>query len=418
VDPARADASRVGRPDIAIDEDYLVNTLSKLARVPTGPEPGFDTLMDPSDPKLVHYVRNVIRPEVTRLGYYDIIDAPLNNIAVRLGTGASPETLLIQNYTPTLHFTQMRDPLSGRIGNAAPYGFDEPAVFGQGVSTNKCHQAIMLAVLKLLADMRVELRGRLYWAVNNEGRSSHACSEAMLDSLDRKPGFAILQIPTNMEICLGQRGRVDIDVHVRGKATHSSSPDHGLSAIEGAYLVMERLRTMSWPDEHPQLGSRQRPLVYKMKFEPVAPHTLPSDSYLTVDRRMLPGDTPDGATEEVRTAIGDLSPYEVTVEQGVYMLPSVVAEDDPGVQSLVRAHEAVTGAPPRTFHRAGTFDAGGLSARGIPAILYGAGGESAGMSTPGSRGGLLDPEGEDFIPIRSMVTQARVFAELILAELA
>jgi acetylornithine deacetylase/succinyl-diaminopimelate desuccinylase-like protein len=407
-----------GLPRPEIDEDYLVNILRTLARVPTGPEPGFDTLMEPADPKLVHYVQDVVRPEITGLGYYDIIDAPLNNIAVRLGRGESSNSLLIQNYTPTLHFTQMRDPLSGRIGNAAAYGFDEPAVFGQGVSTNKCHQAVMLAVLKLLADMGIELRGRLYWAVNNEGRSSHACSEAVLASLDRKPGFAILQIPTGLEICLGQRGRVDVDVHVRGKATHSSSPDHGLSAIDGAYLVMERLRTMSWPDEHPLLGGRQRPLVYKMKFEPVAPHTLPSDAYLTIDRRLLPGDRPDAATDEIRKVIGDLSPYQVEVERGVYMLPSVVDEDDPGVRALVRAHEAATGTPPRTFYRAGTFDAGGLCARGVPAILYGAGGESAGMSAPGARGSLLQPEGEDFIPIRSMMTQARVFAELILSELS
>jgi acetylornithine deacetylase/succinyl-diaminopimelate desuccinylase-like protein len=401
-----------------IDRAYLVETLSKLARVPTGPSPGFDTLMDPDDPKLVRYVQDVMRPEITRLGHYDIIDAALNNIVVRLGTGESDKTLLIQNYTPTLHFTMMHDPLSGKVGNAARYGYDEPAVFGQGVSTNKCHQAAMLAVLKMLSASGVELRGRLYWAVNNEGRSSHACSEAVLASLDRQPSFSILQMPTGLEISLGQRGRVDVDVHVKGKAAHSSSPDQGLSAIDGAYLVMERIRRMSWPDDHPLLGSRQRPIVYKIKYEPVAPHTLPSDAYLTIDRRMLPGDSPDAATAEIRNVIGDLSPYEVTVERGVYMLPALVDPEHDGVRNLHEAHAATTGNVANTFYRWGTFDAGGLCSLGVPAVLYGAGGESAGMGSEGARGSLLWPEGEDFVTISSMETEARVLARLILTQLA
>ena len=44
--------------------------------------------------------------------------------------------------------------------------------------------AAMLAVLKLLVETRVDLPGTLYFAVNNEGRSSHACTEAILSALD------------------------------------------------------------------------------------------------------------------------------------------------------------------------------------------------------------------------------------------
>ncbi len=53
----------------------------------------------------------------------------------------------------------------------------------------------MLAVLKLLLHGEVELRGRLYWAINNEGRSSHACSDAILDTLavaGDRPEFGVI----------------------------------------------------------------------------------------------------------------------------------------------------------------------------------------------------------------------------------
>src|SRR5262245_47653199 len=169
------------------DRGYLVEMLSALAKVPTDVPLGYDTLMAPDDPKLVHYVQEVLRPELVRIGCYDLVDASGNNLIVRLGTGESGESLLLQNYTPAQHHNLMDAPFSGRVSNAAAYGRDEPAVFGQGVSQNKAHQAVMLAVLKLLRTPGITLRGRLYWAINNEGRSSHACSEAILAALPEKP---------------------------------------------------------------------------------------------------------------------------------------------------------------------------------------------------------------------------------------
>ncbi len=397
------DVSLLDFIDQHLDRSYLVETLSRLARVPTDVPPGWQTLIEPDDPKLVHYVQEVLRPELVRLGVYDLLDAGRNNLVTRLGNGTTGRSLLVQNYTPTQHQQFMADPFSGKVGSAAAYGFDEPAIFGQGVSQNKAHQAVMLAVLKLLQTSGVQLRGRLYWAINNEGRSSHACSEAILAALPEHPDFCVIQIGTNLTCSLGNRGRVDVAIHVQGKATHSSTPHEGLSAIDGAYEVIGRLKHLTWTDRHPLLGGRHA-VVYKLRFEPVAPHTLPSDAYLVVDRRLLPGDDPDTATQEIRSAIGDLAPFQVTVTRDVFMLPALVDEADPGVQAFQAAHRAICGYESRGYYSQGAFDAGGLIARGVPTVMYGASGDT----------GLLD---SDFVPIRAVETEARVLACLILSQL-
>ena len=388
--------------DRYLDRGYLVETLSRLARVPTDVPLGHETLMEPDDPKLVHYVQEVVRPELARLGCYDLLDVPRNNLVARVGSGASGRALLLQNYTAAQHHNLMAEPFSGKVGSAKAFGRDEPCVFGQGVSQNKAHQAVMLAVLKLLRDSGVELSGRLFWAVNNEARSSHACSEAIVGALDQRPHFGVLQAGTNLRISLGNRGRVDVKVHLRGKASHSSRPDLALSTIDGAAEVVNRLKRLEWPDRHPQLGGRHA-IVYKLRFEPLAPHTLPSDAYLTVDRRLLPGDDPLAAAEEVRAALGDLAPYEMTVEPDVYMLPALVEPDHPGVQALQAAHRAVRGQEAETYHGLGTFDAGGPCSLGVPSVMYGA------------SGGIW-PLGEDFVPIASVEAEARVLARLVLSE--
>src|SRR5262245_40450702 len=69
-----------------LDRRYLVDCLTRLTRVPTDVPLGYETLIEPDDPKLVHYVQEVVRPELVRLGIYDLLDAPRNNLVACYGT--------------------------------------------------------------------------------------------------------------------------------------------------------------------------------------------------------------------------------------------------------------------------------------------------------------------------------------------
>jgi hypothetical protein len=162
-----ADAGRL--VDGALDRAFLVGTLADLARVPTNVELGFDTLIEPDDPKLVHYVQDVVRRRLLDIGVYDLIDARRNNLVARLGSGESGRCLLIQSYTTSQHHNLMERPFDGVVANGARWGRDEPVVISQGVSQNKSHQAVMLTVLKLLGELRMPLRGRLYWRSTTRG---------------------------------------------------------------------------------------------------------------------------------------------------------------------------------------------------------------------------------------------------------
>jgi acetylornithine deacetylase/succinyl-diaminopimelate desuccinylase-like protein len=385
----------------ALDERYLIDSLVELAKVPTEVPLGTETFMEPDDPKLVHYVQQVLRPKIQSLTVYDIMDVPRNQLVVRLGEGSSDACLLVMAYTPTQHHNLMEDPFSGKIARATEWGYDEPCVFGQGVTQNKAHHAVMLAVLKLLTERQAQLPGTVYFAVNNEGLSSHRCTEEILRALDRKPDFGLLLLGTGLRVSLGNRGRVDINVEVRGKAVHSSAPSQGLSAIDGANEVINRLKLVPLEGTHPQLGGRHA-IPYQLTFEPLAPHTLPEIARLKVDRRLLPGDDVDSAVEDVRQAIGDLSPYRVSVEKGTHMLPALVDPEHKGVRALMEAHRRVRGREPETFYGIGTFDAGGPCAAGVPAIMYGAGG-----------GGSFI--GEDFAPVSQVIDEARVVTRTILS---
>ncbi len=389
----------------ALDERYLVNTLVRLMKIPTDVPLGPETLIEPDHPKLVHYVQDVIRPELQEIGVYGIMDAPLNQLVVRMGEGTSDRALLIMVYTPTQHANLMKDPFSGKIAVPRQDPSKGPCVFGQGASQNKAHMAVMLCVLKLLVDTGIRLSGTLYFAVNNEGRSSHHCTEALLPLLDPRPGAAILAIGTGMRLSIGNRGRVDIYVHVKGKPTHSSDPASGLSAISGAYEVMKRLEGLKPNASHPLLGDQQL-IPYQIVYDPVAPHTLPATAKLTLDRRLLPGEDIDAAVKAVEETLTDMAPYEVNVEKGVFMLPSLTEEDSDIVKHMKSASLKIMGEEAEHYYSKSTFDAGGCTSGGIPAVMFGA------------SGGDPDILGEDYVAIGEVVQEAKMIAHTIQEMLA
>jgi acetylornithine deacetylase/succinyl-diaminopimelate desuccinylase-like protein len=382
-----------------LDEEYLIKTLVELLQADCSVDLGPDTMMDPDHPKLVHYVQEVIRPRLTEMGIYDVVDLPKNQIGVQLGSGDGDTNLLIMAYTPVQHYNWMDDPFSGKIAIPDNSDIDEPCAWGQGASQNKAHFAAILTMLKAFAEADIELNGTLHFVANNEGFSSHECSRAAIPKLDPRPDFGIVLLGGENDVIIGNRGRVDVVVHVYGEATHSSTPDKGLNAIIGVNKVINRINDMDFTKTHSELGD-QHAVPYQVTYDPVAPHTLPANGHIRIDRRLLPGDDIDEAVNEVRDAIGDLSPFEVEVDRGVAMEPSVVESDSPIVQELQSAIESLDGEQADEVYWSGAYDAGGPTNMGIPTVMWG---------RPEYNQSLL---GDDYVTLRGVKEEAQILGRL------
>ena len=239
--------------------DPLVDDLAALARVPSAVPLGEETLIEPDHPTLRHYVQEHLRPAFLRLGAYDIIDLPRNQFAVRLGEGDGP-CLALMAYTPTQHHNLMDDPWSGRIRTPVELGLDEPCLFGQGVTQNKTHQACLLDLARWVLTERVPLHGTLLLCVNNEGRSSHDCTHAILDGLPRTPDLVIQLFPTGFDLTVGNRGRVDVIIEIQGMTAHSSYAGRGTGHRRGRrrHPAAPRTRRGRTDTVSPGAGTRAR----------------------------------------------------------------------------------------------------------------------------------------------------------------
>jgi acetylornithine deacetylase/succinyl-diaminopimelate desuccinylase-like protein len=297
--------------------------------------------------------------------------------------------------------------MEGQIVRGRPYGLDGDCVVGKGTSQNKGALASALAALKIVKDAAPELPGTLIFALNAEGQSSHRCSRRIVDGHGVRADMGLLAVGTQ-RIVIGHRGRVDVQVAIRGEAGHSSEPQHAKNAIWGVKEALVRLDALkqSLTGSHPVLGGEQLE-PYKLVTRPIAPHTIPGEAALTLDRRLLPGTDPDEATAQVRWALGEIPPCAVEVRTGVYHLPYMVSPDLAHVRSLAFAHEQIRGHPPEIGYVPYAFDAGYANARGIPTVMFG----PAATPPPTDGRRLL---GTEMIPLDAVHAFAKIYAYTIL----
>jgi acetylornithine deacetylase/succinyl-diaminopimelate desuccinylase-like protein len=294
--------------------------------------------------------------------------------------------------------------------NARAYGDDEECVFGKGTAQNKGALAAVLGALNILARMEVSLPGTVTFVLNAESQSSHRCSVQLFDrgGLRADAGWLAIGTPG---IVIGHRGRVDVYVTIRGEAGHSSQPARGRNAIWGLHDALGRLvdlrARISKAD--PDLGAEHLE-PYKLVTSPIAPHTMPGEAHLTIDRRILPGTDPDAAVGEIREALAGVSGYEVDVRRGVHHMPYRVSRDHPIVGLLSAAHAGVRGSAPWVGYVPYAYDAGYANSRGVPTVMFGP--PSGTRREAGSA--VLSAE---YVPVSEVLDFTKIYAHAILTHM-
>jgi acetylornithine deacetylase len=245
---------------------------------------------------------------------------------------------------------------------------------GRGVAEQKAAVAAALLAVAALRRRESELDGELVVCVSTAGETGrHDAARAFLSAFG-EPRFdwAVVALGTGNQIGLGNKGRLDVLLTVRGRASHSSTPWAGLDAIVGARRALDRLESLRLSGSHPQLGS---PTLTATSFRssPDATHTVQDEVRITLDRRLLPGDDPERALAELRASVEGLGDWGVELEPGPFMYPSAVAAEAPVVLLLEEAASELGASPLGHLWSHGAIDAGYFNQQAIPAVMLGPG---------------------------------------------
>jgi acetylornithine deacetylase len=299
----------------------------------------------------------------------------MGNLIWRLG-GESDEAskgFLLMGYAMTFPAASMKEPFSGALVDGKAFGVAAECALGRGACEQKGALAAMIYAAAIVARAQLVLRAPLILAVTVAGETGrHDAAKYILDNDEIGARSAIIGLGTGNRICLGNKGRVDVEITVHGKSAHSSMPEKGVNAVAGFRRVMECLDRLPLGAAHHGLGNATL-TVTQVKSGPEISHTIPDVCRAVLDRRLLPGEDPDAAFREIQDAVKEMPGWSIAVTRGAFMYPSEVSEDGPLVAAISSASRELTKREPELFYSPAALDAGFLNRKGIETIMFGPG---------------------------------------------
>jgi acetylornithine deacetylase len=248
-------------------------------------------------------------------------------------------------------------------------------IYGRGASDMKGGVAAMCAAA---ARLRGQLGGDLIIAAvaDEEWRSA---GTAALVASGMRADAAIVTEPTQLRLMPAHKGFAWLEARVHGRAAHGSRWDIGVDAVRHAGLLLAELDRVDAEElpkkKHALLG---RPSLHAGSISGGGGgvSTYPDRCTFEIERRTIPGETPDDARRELEAACAAVRARQPAFRADVELMfsqpPSDVAVDAPVVRSLaeVLTHRKLN---PEPAGMSAWTDAALLNAAGIPAICFGPG---------------------------------------------
>ena len=246
-----------------------------------------------------------------RWGFEDVRYDPMGNLIASYGAGTSGKSLMFIGNAMNQPASTMPNPYNGDVVDGAKFGLPGECVMGKGASEQKANLAAMLHAMETVISCGAPITGRLLFTCCLSGETGkHDAIKSVVEGAGVRADMAVLG-GTGLKITLGNRGRIDVFVTVKGSPCHSSRPWDGSNAITGAIETIQRLLAKVKLDKsHPQLG-KQSLTVNHIRSFPDSTHTVQERCEITLDRRLLPGEDPNEAFAEIERIA-----KEVEVVQG------------------------------------------------------------------------------------------------------
>jgi len=349
--------------------------------------------------------------EMRRVGFAQVWTDRMGNVIGRIGSGQGPR-LLLEGHLDTVDVGDLAcwpyPPYEGVIENGVLYG--------RGACDMKGGLAAMIYAAKALLDAGVELAGDLYVAgVVQEEPCEGLAVRMLVEEGGLRPDYVLLGEPSDLQVRLGHRGRLEMQVQVRGKAAHASSPALGSNAIHHAARLIFGLELLAPRLARDPFLGQGTLAVTEISSQAASRNAIPDCCTFYIDRRLTLGETERKALAEVQNIINteevdaqvQITDYQATSYTGYdcqarSVFPAwMIPEDHPLVQALVRSVREALGYRPRLgrwdFSTDGTYTAGVAN---IPTVGFGPG-EERYAHTP-----------QEQVRLNDVVDAARVYARL------
>jgi acetylornithine deacetylase len=293
-----------------------------------------------------------------------------NVIGIARGSGGG-KTLLLNGHMDTVGISGMAQPHQPFV--------KEGRLYGRGAYDMK--GGLAAAMLAVAAARQRALRGDvIFTAVMDEEYAGLGTIEV---AQRYHADAAIIAEPTELQLIVAHKGFVWLEIETIGVAAHGSRPDLGVDAIAKMGPILVELvqldRTLRARPSHPllQSGSLHASLIQGGQEL----SSYPERCVLAVERRTIPGETPELVEAEIQAIIERIRhadpAFQAVVRRGLDRTPMQTPMDGGIVPVVMQAATQVIHRAPPISGAPYWTDAASLAAAGIPAVLFGPTGAGA-----------------------------------------
>jgi putative selenium metabolism hydrolase len=371
-----------------------------------------DLLAIPSYSAKEKEVTGRIASEMHRLGFDEVRIDGLGNVIGRIGVG--PRLVAFDAHVDTVY-----------AGDRAQWSFDpfkprvtEGKVWGRGAADQKGGLASMVYAGRIMKQLGLGRDFTLLFIGSVQEEDCEGLAWKYLVEEEKiRPELVVLTEPTSLNIYRGHRGRMEIEIEVRGRSCHGSAPERGDNAAYKAArlaLEIEKLNEKLAVDVFLGKGS-----VAVTEIVSGSPSlcAVPDTARLHLDRRLTAGETKESAIAEVRTTVGSAGVPDAKVFVPEYREPShtgriypfekyfptwVLEENSAWLKSAVTAYAGLFGRSPKVDKW--TFSTNGVGITpfyGIPCLGLGPGNEPQAHAA------------NEYCPVKDLPLAAAFYAALV-----
>jgi acetylornithine deacetylase len=353
----------------AIDTARLQDLLASMVRINSvNPTLGASSDGAPGaagETMMADYVETILRDIGMEVDRWEAAPGRPNVVGILRGSGTG-RSLLLNAHMDTVGVAGMDAPFEPTVRDGRMYG--------RGTQDMKASLAAQLEAARLLAHADAPLAGDLIVAAVSDEEHKSVGTEALVERY--APEGAVVTEPTDMELAIAHKGFVWIDIETHGRAAHGSRPKEGIDANMHMGRVLAELEALGQSlrhEEHPLLGARS--LHVGRLRGGSEPSVYAARCHLRMERRTLPGDTPDavlGAVTAILDRLQDADDaFRATAEVAFARHPLQTPPDAPIAEAVRQSAADVLGTPPPDIGASFWTDAALHAAAGTETVVFG-----------------------------------------------
>ncbi|MBY6294549.1 M20/M25/M40 family metallo-hydrolase [Nanohaloarchaea archaeon H01] len=343
----------------------------------------------PNEREYAEYLENQLRDRGFEIQRQRVEEDRFNILASR---GEGEKTVIFYGHTDTV------PAYSGCVYEPFDPESKDGRLYGRGAVDMKAGN---LAILEAVDEVPDNVEIRVVFGVDEEyisRGSSEIIESDFVDDVD----IVLVPEPGTREsmtqIIMGRRGRITVEVTVRGESAHAASPSEGESALLNASRLALELQELDLYED-PEMGGGE--LTIRSFESDAGSLSIPEESELVIDRHMVPGETVEDCLAQIEEVVDRLGiECEVRLKDRPtdYLLP--YRTETEGLARLFRGSvEALVGEPETVFGRS-VADENRLSETEVPVVTYGPVGGN-------------EHTGDEWVDLESLETLIEVYQDFL-----